>query len=453
MNLTSIFNFDKKFIKNLLILALPLIGQNLITSSLNFLDNIMIGHLGETSIASVGLANQYYLMFFLTTSAVNVGGSVLISQFWGKKEIYNIKKFAGIGLILSLISAFLFTSLAFIFPEFIIKLFNNNQDVVRSGASYLKAVAPSYIFTCLSFNFCATLRSTEQTSIPMKGSLIGFLFNGILNYIFIFGKFGIEPLGVVGAALGTTFARFIEFCYLTYMVYFKNNIIKASFQELFDFDKFDVKLFIKTASPVVINDFIWVSGTTAYSKAYAVLGTDAITTMQIASITNNLFYIFGIGLGVASSIVIGNSIGAGNSIEDVYEKGLKMGVFSFLVGVIMGTLFFFTAPFTNVYFNVSDTIKQDILSVLRIMAFVLPFRFLGMSYIIGSFRGGGDVMYATMSEFVAMWFIAIPIGFISIYLFNVNISILYILICLEEFGKIIIAYPRFISRKWIKALV
>ena len=66
MKLLSLFSFDKKFIKNLLILSLPLIGQNLITSSLNFLDNIMIGHLGETSIAAVGLANQYYLMFFLT---------------------------------------------------------------------------------------------------------------------------------------------------------------------------------------------------------------------------------------------------------------------------------------------------------------------------------------------------------------------------------------------------
>ena len=453
MKALSIFNFDKKFIKNLLILALPLIGQNLITSSLNFLDNIMIGHLGETSIAAVGLANQYYLMFFLTTSAVSVGGSVLISQFWGKKEIHNIKKFAGIGLLLSLLSAIFFTSIAIIFPEFIIELFNKNDVVVLKGASYLKAVAPSYIFTCLSFNFCATLRSTGQTSIPMKGSLIGFLFNGVLNYIFIFGKLGIEPMGVVGAALGTTFARFIEFCYLTYMVYFKNNIIKANFQELFSFDKYDVKLFIKTAAPVVINDFIWVSGTTAYSKAYAVLGTDAITTMQIASITNNLFYIFGIGLGVANSIVIGNSIGEGNSIEEVYEKGVKMSYFSFLVGVIMGILFFFTAPFTNVYFNVSPIIKQDILAVLRIMALVLPFRFLGMSFIIGAFRGGGDVVYATMSEFIAMWFMAIPAGFASIYLFNVNISILYILICLEEFGKIIIAYPRFVSRKWIKALV
>ena len=453
MKLLSLFSFDKKFIKNLLILSLPLIGQNLITSSLNFLDNIMIGHLGETSIAAVGLANQYYLMFFLTTSAVCVGGSVLISQFWGKKEIFNIKKFAGIGLILSLLSSVFFTSIALIFPEFIIGLFDKNKDVMSTGSAYLRAVAPSYIFTCLSFNFCATLRSTGQTSIPMKGSLIGFLFNGVLNYIFIFGKFGIEPLGVVGAALGTTFARLIEFLYLTYMVYFKNNIVKANFQELFDFDKYDVKLFIKTALPVVVNDFIWVSGTTAYSKAYAVLGTDAITTMQVANITNNLFYIFGVGLGVASSIVIGNSIGEGDSIESVYEKGLKMGSFSFLVGVVMGVLFFFTAPFTNVYFNVSPSIKQDILSVLRIMAFVLPFKFLGMSYIIGAFRGGGDVLYATVTEFIAMWFIAIPMGFASIFLFDVNISILYILICLEEFGKIIIAYPRFLSRKWIKALV
>ena len=453
MKLLSLFSFNKNFIKSLLLLALPLIGQNLITSSLNLLDNIMIGHLGENSIAAVGLANQYYLVFFLTTSAVCVGGSVLLSQFWGKKEIYNIKKFAGISLISSSFFAFFFCAFALFFPESIIKLFTTKEEVVQIGAAYLKAVAPSYIFTYLSFNFCAALRSTGQTSIPMKGSLVGFFFNGILNYIFIFGKFGIEPLGVVGAALGTTFARFIELSYLFFMVYIKNNILKANIKELFSFDKYDFKLFIATSSPVVTNDFIWVAGTTAYSKAYAIIGTEAITTMQIAGITNNLFYIFGIGVGIASSIMIGHSIGEGNSINTVYEKGLKMCSFSFLVGIFIGIIFLFTAPFINSYFNVSPEIKRDTLLILKVMAFILPIRFLGMSYIIGTFRGGGDVLYATLTEFIAMWFIAIPIGFVAVIFFNVNIVLLYCFICLEEIAKIIIAFPRFKSRKWIKALV
>lgn len=453
MKLLSLFSFNKNFIKNLLLLALPLIGQNLITSSLNFLDNVMIGHLGKNSIAAVGLATQYYLVFFLTTSAVCVGGSILLSQFWGKKEIYNIKKFSGISLIISSIFAFFFSSLALFFPEFIINLFTTKEEVVSIGAAYLRTVAPSYIFTYLSFNFCAVLRSTGQTSIPMQGSLVGFLFNGILNYIFIFGKFGMEPFGVVGAALGTTFARLIELLYLFFMIYIKNNIVKANFRELFSFDKYDVKLFIATSSPVVINDFIWVAGTTAYSKAYSIIGTDAITTMQIAGITNNLFYIFGIGLGVASSIMIGHSIGEGDSLNDIYEKGLKMCTFSILVGIFIGIVFFFIAPFINSYFKVSSEIKRDTLLILKVMAFILPIRFLGMSYIIGTFRGGGDVLYATLTEFISMWFIAIPIGFVAVIFFDINIVLLYCFICLEEISKIIIAFPRFRSRKWIKALV
>lgn len=448
-----LFKYDKIFIKNLLILSLPLIGQNLVTSSLNLLDNIMIGHLGVNEIAAVGLANQYYLVFFLTMTAVCVGGSVLMSQFWGKRELHNIKKFSGIAYIISLLVTLIFTLIALFFPQIIIKAFINNEKVIEIGSNYLRTVAPSYIFTCLSFNFCATMRSVGETSTPMKGSIIGFLFNGILNYIFIFGKLGLEPMGVVGAALGTTFSRLIEFLYLTYVVYIKNHIIKATFKELFSFDSYDVKLFIKTAIPVVINDFIWVSGVTAYSKSYSLLGADAIATMQIAGITNNLFHIFGIGLGVASSIIIGHNIGAGESIQEVFEKGKKMASFSFLVGIVVGILFFITSPLIPLFFNVSTEIKENILIILKIMAFILPFRFLGMSFIIGSFRGGGDVLYATIAEGVSMWLLAIPLGFFSVFFFNIDIKILYLLICLEEVGRLLFGFPRFISKRWIKALV
>lgn len=199
--------FDRLFIKTLLVLATPIILQNLVSASLNFLDNIMIGHLGVDEIAAVGLSNQYYLLFYFTISGICLGAGVFMSQFWGRRDVESIKKYVGISLVFSFLVSLLYAGLAFFKPDFIIGTFSDSDKVINVGSGYLRTVALSYLFTSVSLAFSVGLRSMGQTSLPMQGSLIGLVFNAILNYIFIFGKLGIEPMGVTGAALGTTFAR------------------------------------------------------------------------------------------------------------------------------------------------------------------------------------------------------------------------------------------------------
>ena len=94
----SVFK-DKQFIRKLWILALPITIQSFITSSLNLIDNLMVGRLGEEAIAAVGLANQYIFIFNLCITGVNAGASVFMAQFWGKKDLPNIKKILGLSLI------------------------------------------------------------------------------------------------------------------------------------------------------------------------------------------------------------------------------------------------------------------------------------------------------------------------------------------------------------------
>ena len=163
--------------------------------------------------------------------------------------------------------------------------------------------------------------------------------------------------------------------FIIYKIYFKENILKSHIKELLDFNFMTIRIFFKTAFPVIFNDFMWIAGITLYSKAYAILGTDAIATMQIATITNNLFNIFGTGIAVASSIVIGNSIGAGEPDKKVQKDAYKMSEFCVIIGIAIGIVFFLTAPFVNRFFNTSPQVQKDIVSVLRIMAVALPFRF------------------------------------------------------------------------------
>ena len=369
------FKLDKKFIKTLMLLAIPIILQSLVTASLNLLDNLMIGSLGENEIAAVGISNQFYMLYYYTIMGITLGAGIFMSQFWGKKDVTSIHKFLGISLVVGMISTIFFAILAFFFPEMIMKIFIDESIVIEQGVAYLKMVALSYIFTTISLAYAAALRSIGQIKIPMYGSLVGLVFNGILNYIFIFGKFGAPVMGVAGAALGTTVSRFMELAFILFIIYKNKNVVAGKISQLLDFNFDLVKRYFITATPVVFNDVMWIAGITAYFIAYSKLGINATATMQIANTINNVFNIFGIGIASASAILIGNKIGAGKE-EDAKEDAIKISVFGVLIGIIIGIFFFFLSPFIAMLFKITPETYENLIFVLKVMAIILPLRFL-----------------------------------------------------------------------------
>ncbi len=447
------FKFEKSFIKMLMALAIPIILQNLITASLNLLDNIMVGKLGESEIAAVGLSNQFYMIFFYSVAGVGMGASIFMSQLWGKKDVKKIHEFLDLSLLISLGVSIFFAAIALIFPANIIHIFLNDPTVTALGVSYLRIVAVSYILSSITLAYSMALRSTAQTKLPMYGSIVGIAFNGLLNYIFIFGKFGAPQMGVAGAALGTTVSRTMELGFLLFMIYNYNNVIATKFHGLKELSRKKFKEFFKIASPVIFNDIMWILGISTYSIAYAQLGVNATATMQIAITVNNMFNIFGIGIGAASAIIIGNKIGAGLK-DEAYSLSIKISQFGVLLGVVIGIAFYFISPLFVGVFKITPETAKNVITVLKIMAFFIPARFYAIIQVIGTLRGGGDVIYAIATEMIGIWVIGIPLAFTAIHFIpGLSITTLYFIICLEELVKCAITYPRVMSYKWIRSLV
>ncbi|MGL6099831.1 MAG: MATE family efflux transporter, partial [Fusobacteriaceae bacterium] len=301
--------------------------------------------------------------------------------------------------------------------------------------------------------YSTALRSTGQTKLPMYGSIIGITFNAILNYLFIFGKFGAPKMGVAGAALGTTISRSMELAFILFMIYKYDNIIATKLKSLKELSIIKLQKFFKIASPVIFNDIMWILGISTYSIAYSKLGVNATATMQIAITVNNMFNIFGIGIGVASAIIIGNKIGEGKK-EEAYDTSIKISQFGVILGIVIGLLFYLLSPLFVGAFKITPETSKNVIIVLKIMALFIPLRFYAIIQVIGTLRGGGDVVYAIATEMVAIWIIGVPMAFAAIYFIpNLTIATLYFIICLEEFVKCAMTYPRVTSFKWIKSLV
>lgn len=443
---------DKKFLKTLWVLALPIAIQNFIMSSLNLVDNLMIGSLGEGSIAAVGLANQYFFIFMLCLSGVNAGASVFMSQYWGKKEEKKIKSVLGLDLTIGFVTSVIFALGAFLFPTAIMKIFSTDLEVITLGTSYLKVAAVSYLVTNITMAYSSVLRSTEQPSVPMYASLIGVLVNAFLNWVFIFGNLGVKPMGVAGAALATTIARFVEMFFILSMIYLKKNKMAATLKEMMSFDLDFTKIYFKTSWSVIVNEIVWSLGMTSYSIAYARIGTNAVASMQIATTIGNMFMVVFIGIAIAASIMIGNQIGAGEEkLAENYAN--KIGFISPFIGLVFGLFLWILAPILVKPFNIEAETVVSTIRVLRIMAVFCPIRVYNLVMIVGIFRGGGDTTYSMLVQAGTIWLYSVPISFIAAFIFKLPVTTVYFLICTEEFIKIGFEIKRLKSGKWIKNVI
>lgn len=443
---------DKVFLSTMFALALPITIQSFITSSLNLVDNVMVGRLGEEAIASVGLANQYIFIFTLCILGINAGASIFMSQFWGKKDTKSIKTILGLDITVGFIATLLFGLAALIFPTQIMGILSTDTQVIELGASYLRIVSISCLFTNFTQAYSSALRSTGQTKVPMYASLVGVLSNAFLNWIFIFGKFGVPAMGVSGAAVATTIARGIEMIYIVGYVYGTKNIISAKINELFNFNIEFVKIYFKTSWSVIANELIYSLGITAYSIAYAQIGTSAVATMQIATTLSNMFMVLLMGVGNAAAIMIGNKIGAGEE-ETAKQYSKNIGIITPLLGVTLGVALWFVAPIIIAPFNVTQETFADTISVLRVMAIFFGLRAFNFAMIVGVFRGGGDTTYSMVVQLTTVWFYAVPMAFIGAAVLKLPVSAVYFLICTEELIKAVFEIRRLKSGKWLRNVI
>ena len=439
---------NRDFLRTMLKIALPIMIQNLVTSSLNMADTVMVGKLGEVEIASVGIANQYFFFFTMILTGLCGGCSVFISQYWGKKDLPNIKRILGLGLISVLFVSIIFMTAGFISPQGIISIFNKNPRVIELGGQYLFIVLFSYIFTGVTFIYSYSLRSIGNTITPLIVNIGALICNVVLNYMLIFGNFGAPALGVQGAALATLIARVFETIILIVMVYRGRGILAASLSELKDLNSRFFKRSYMIILPVLLNDVLWGMASLIYSVVYGRMGTGATATIQIANTVSNMFMVVTFGMASASAIMIGNSVGQGNEDQTIDYSKKFLGV-SLIIGTILGLALALTSPLILGLFNISSEVRSSTLIILYIISFIFIVRFMGMVIIVGILRGAGDARSALIIEGSTMWLIGVPLTILGAFVFKLPVHLVYALAVLEEVTKLILGLIRLKSRKWI----
>ncbi len=440
---------DKAFLKRLSMLAIPIMFNEMLNSSVNLLDTFMIGKLGEAAVAAVGLANQIFFLYIVINFGINSGSAIFMGQFNGAKDYRGIHKCLGTTFILTLLTAIIFESAAIFAPETIMSLYSKDPKVIALGSDYLRIVAYSYLLSGMSMMINAGLKCTGNVVRPTITTFISLLCNFIFNLIFIFGF----KMGVRGAALATLTARLIELGVIVLWICIKKSVILTSPAGYFkSIDKAFLAAFVPVVTPVILNELMWAFGMTIYNVAYKYSGTEAQAAVQIAGTVQNEFMVAGIAVGSASGIMIANVLGSGDKERaiDYSRKSMAMStLFSGVAAVLLALL----AKAIAGFFDVSETARNYALIMMYIVAVGMFIKTLNYVTVVGILRNGGDTRFCLIADAATVWFVGVPVAFLGSAVLHLPIYITFAMVYLEEITKLLLTVPRVLKNKWVNDLI
>ncbi|MGH0053553.1 MAG: MATE family efflux transporter [Sphaerochaetaceae bacterium] len=447
----TIHSERREFFQKMVSIALPVVFQSLLTNSLSFVDTVMIGQLGEASIAAVALGNQMFFLISVLFFGVCSGSAIFLAQYWGAKNETNIQRVLGLSLSIAGTGALLFALASFFMPRQIMHIFTSESEVVNQGISYLQIVAISYLFTAISQVLATALRVIGFAKTPLKVAIFSLTLNAGGNYLLIFGIGPFPELGVIGAALATTVSRMVEVLALLWIVYHHHPIIAIKSKSAFHWNKAFLLHIVPTSLPVIINEFFWALGMATYKVAYSKMGIEAIASINVAESVGNLFFVLMMGVSNATLIMIGVKIGE-KQIDHARLYAKRFITTALLVGIAMGCFEFFFAPLFTSFFNISDHVRQLAIYCLSINAFLLPIKSINMVIIVGVLRSGGDTKYSMFAEMFGVWAVGVPLAFIGVFFLHLNTYELYLLLGMEEVTKLFLGLHRIKRGTWINDL-
>ena len=437
-----------EFYRSFLTIGIPLMIQQLISSSLNFIDNLMIGRLGTEFIAAVGFANSVYRILDLFLFGLCSGMGVFIAQYFGKKNFEMIRRILGKLVLAGITLSLIFSIITFIGAEKIIGIFTKKPQVLAIGVSYIRRALFSYTFYAISFSVGFCLRAMGLTRIPMISASIGVTANTFFNYCLIYGNFGFPRLEERGAAIATVMARMLELSTILFIVYKKDFNLKGNLQSYLNLPKALMKEIIKISTPVFLTEMLWILGVVSLSVSYSRLGTTQAACVQIADIITAISSVLFMGISNSASVIIGHTIGKGDKNKVIaYSRKILQIAFGMAIVSLM-----LVQGLTNTIVSLYHLPPETHIMAVRTMRTVGMFVFLKMinwTLLIGLFRAGGDTKVAFCLDIFPLWFYAVPVAFIGAY-YKVPVYILVGVADFSEVIKLISSLFRYKTLKWIK---
>ena len=451
---------DRNFYRRVFAVLLPILIQQVITTFVSLLDNIMVGQIGTEPMSGVAIVNQLMFVFNLCVLGGISGAGILTAQFYGKGDQEGIRQSVRIKLFIAIGIVAVFGLILAVFGDFFVGLFlhegESGLDLAATAyyaREYMDVIMLQLLPFALTMMYASTLRETGETVVPMKAGLVAVLVNLVFNYILIFGKFGAPKLGVVGAALATVLARLVEMTSVmvwTHRHTERNPFVVGLYRSL-RVPGPVVKQVILLGFPLMVNELLWSGGMTVLNQCYSLRGLEVVSAMNIAITISNLFFSAFISTGNATAIMVGQLLGAGE-LERAVDEDRKLIAFALALSFLIAALTAATAPFIPRMYNTIPQVRKLATDILLIGAAAMPLHAFANSCYF-TLRSGGKTVITFIFDSGVLWLLSIPVAFVVSRCTAMPILPMYALIEGINLIKCAIGYFMVKRRRWVVNLV
>ena len=439
------------FFKAVCTLAIPVALQSMLQSSFSMVDQIMIGQLGEINVAGVGLAGKFASIYSVVISAIGAVAGIMIAQYLGQKNRSEVRRSFFTNLLLGAGIAGMFMVICTLFPNQIMGAYTRDTHTRQAAAEYLMLVSGTFVPMAGATLLSTLFRCLEKPRLPLYASILSALLNTGLNYIMIFGKLGISPMGVRGAAFATVISQCANFLLMFLMLSQNGSLLKSNEGEPTVTLRMNWKQYWSMLLPLLVCEVVWSLGENVYAAIYGHMSTDASAAMTLTNPIQGLVIGALCGLSQAASVIIGKHLGSGEN-EEAYWSAKKLMLYGAIGSALLSVIVMIASKAYVGIYQVDNAVKTMTMQILFAYAIVVPFKVLNMILGGGIIRSGGRTKYVMFIDMVGTWCFGVPLGLLSAFVWKLSIPYVYFLLSLEEcirFGISLIVFRR---RKWMNQL-
>lgn len=439
----------KSFYIGALLLALPNILQNLITTSATLIDNLMVGGLQEHAIAGVTITNQVFFIFTIVLFGIGGTAGIFIPQYKGIGNEAKMTEAFKVSLVLSVAFAVVFAAIMFLIPTTILSFFADDEYTIVAAIEYLYYIRWTFFILPISLAIGNAYRFSGYVKTPMYIAFVTVSFGTVLNYALIGGNLGMPAMGVSGAALGTLIARSAELIIFIVLTFIIKSPVKIQIHSFFKLEKVMFKQFIEKGYGLVINEFLWAFGMQLVTVIYTMRISENIAAMSITHTFSSLIFIGMGGVSVVFSLYLGQHLGRGK-FDRAKADAERLRKLSMFMGAGSGIVVFALSFLLIGFYDVAPDIIQTSQLLLAVNVGFSWLYYLNASYFF-ILRSGGDTKGVLIIDSLFTWGVMIPGAFL-IGRLGFVLPLHFLLVQSLEVIKYIMASRRYKKDSWLNNL-
>lgn len=406
---------EERLTRTIVDLALPAVVENLLVTLVFLVDTILIGWLGDpAALAAVSLGGMLIFVLNSIFTALSAGVIPLVARAWGARDYHRAERAGGQAISLSLLVALGAVALTWPLTERYFVLMGAEAEVVRLGAVYLRWILTTSVLGLPIVTFNGIMRAAGDTRTPMWITGIMNVWNVVAAYALIFGLGPVPALGLAGAGMATASARFLGGLLCLGVLLGGRSVIRIPWREILSWDGALVRTMVRLSLPAAGEQLIQRAGSLLFMRVVSALGTVALAAHQVAVRVESISFMPGMGLGVASTTLTGQALGAGE--VGLAEKGVRRTLrLALQIMIALGLVFVLFGRALVTVFGATPEVLDLAGLAVRIGALEQP-SLAVLMVLSGAVRGAGDTRTPLWVSAAGVLFFRVPV----VYLFAIS---------------------------------